>query len=232
MARSRIRQENIQLQDDNGAVKWSFVRGEQGEYAVTLSFVDDLMNYEFEAAVIEGNNTGNGRVPRDARENGATIKLPVRNPSHDAALLSATGTSYSTGSLVYTVTGGSRTYYRALNAVTAGDAASPIVPATDSTNWQSFVNNTLYIQFPRDLIDGRDTAVTPPLGQNITDISTPSTTWSAWNANDTTIKPDRPVYGFFGLEARISGDSNAFANVFKPLRGTVEILYSPTYRVT
>lgn len=67
MARSKITNQSIQLQNDNGAVLWSFIDGEQQEFPVTLKFLTNIDGYNFEAVLIEGLNTGNGRVPKMAQ---------------------------------------------------------------------------------------------------------------------------------------------------------------------
>lgn len=60
-------------------------------------------------------------------------------------------------------------------------------------------DNTFKIVFPEDLIEN-------------------------WNQQPT---PDKPVYGFIELEVRDVGTGD-FQQIWKPLRGLVEVLYSPT----
>ena len=58
MARSRLLDPTIDLITDGGDVLWSFVRGEQLEFPVTLNFVENVMaGYTYEAVVVEANNT-------------------------------------------------------------------------------------------------------------------------------------------------------------------------------
>ena len=88
MARSRIRSRGVQLQSDNGAVQWSLVQGEQLEFSITLNFITTgLTGYAFEASVIEGDNTGNGRIPRGARTNGQLMNLEVVVPDETSNVI-------------------------------------------------------------------------------------------------------------------------------------------------
>jgi len=72
-------------------------------------------------------------------------------------------------------------------------------PATDTANWTVTVLNKIYVQFPTTL------------GSN----------WA--------IKPlaDSAVYGFFELRVTEPSDP-VFTRTFKPVRGLVELLFSPT----
>lgn len=65
-----------------------------------------------------------------------------------------------------------------------------------------------------------DTVVT----DNQFDIVIPQTLIDTWA---TTPEPDKPIYGFIGLEIQDSGAGNA-QQIWKPMRGLVEVLYSPT----
>jgi hypothetical protein len=77
MARSKIRNQDVQLQEDSGAVLWSFLEGEQNEYQVTLNFLTNLDGYVLEAVVVEALNTGNGKVPGSVRPGGDTASLAI-----------------------------------------------------------------------------------------------------------------------------------------------------------
>jgi len=56
------------------------------------------------------------------------------------------------------------------------------------------------------------------------DIVIPSTIIDTWS---TTPEPDQPIYGFIGLEIADTGTGNA-QQVWKPMRGLLEVRYSPT----
>lgn len=56
------------------------------------------------------------------------------------------------------------------------------------------------------------------------DIVIPQTLIATWN---TTPEPDKPIYGFIGLEIQDTASGNN-QQIWKPMRGLVEVLYSPT----
>ena len=56
------------------------------------------------------------------------------------------------------------------------------------------------------------------------DIVIPSTIIDTWA---TSPEPDQPIYGFIGLEIADTGTGNA-QQVWKPMRGLLEVRYSPT----
>ena len=56
------------------------------------------------------------------------------------------------------------------------------------------------------------------------DIVIPSTIIDTWA---TTPEPDQPIYGFIGLEIADTGTGNA-QQIWKPMRGLLEVRYSPT----
>jgi len=86
--------------------------------------------------------------------------------------------------------------------LTAGaDYVSATTPDLDS-NWVVFRANTAYIQFPATLTD----------------------TWTV------KASANLAVYGFFELRVTDT-DNTIFVKTWKPLRGLVEILYSPTAAV-
>jgi hypothetical protein len=86
-------------------------------------------------------------------------------------------------------------------AVPTEQASSPVIRVLPLLD-ADVNDNEFKIVFPEDLID----------------------TWS------TQPGPDKPVYGFIGLEIDDGGIGNA-KQVWKPLRGLVEVLYSPSEAV-
>lgn len=62
---------------------------------------------------------------------------------------------------------------------------------------------------------------------NIFDIVIPETLIDTWA---TTPEPDKAIYGFIGVEIRDTGVGNA-QQIWKPLRGLIEVRYSPTEAV-
>jgi len=76
---------------------------------------------------------------------------------------------------------------------------SAVTPDTDIANWTQTVLNKIYVQFPSTL--GSDWALKP--------------------------LADSAVYGFFELRVTEPTDP-IFTRTFKPVRGLVELLFSPT----
>jgi hypothetical protein len=59
---------------------------------------------------------------------------------------------------------------------------------------------------------------------NIFDIVVPHTLCDAWDIQPS---PNKPVYGFIGLEVADTGSGSA-QQIYKPFRGLVEVRYSPS----
>ena len=62
---------------------------------------------------------------------------------------------------------------------------------------------------------------------NTFDIVIPETLIDTWA---TTPEPDKAIYGFIGLEIRDAGTGNS-QQIWKPMRGLIEVRYSPTEAV-
>ena len=62
------------------------------------------------------------------------------------------------------------------------------------------------------------------LPDNIFDIVVPHTLCDAWDIQPS---PNKPVYGFIGLEVADTGSGSA-QQIYKPFRGFVEVRYSPS----
>ena len=195
MARSRLTNTSQDLIADGGAVLWSFVKGEQLEFPITLNFVEDASvksnnNYVYEAVVVEAANVARQvDRPTDIRENGVQTRLFVRLPVYLGAWQAAV--AYNKEDVVLY----NNKYYK---LVQGSGRVNSTVPTTDSM-WTETNLNTIYLQYP----------------------STLASTW--------TVQPvvDSPVYGFFELRVTEPQDQ-IFTRTFKPIRGMVEILFSPT----
>lgn len=218
MARSRLVDPTLDLINDGGSILWSFVQGEQLEFPLTLGFVENILitdailadatkGYTLEAKVIEADNVENQITkPTVIKTNGVVTAIQVRIPKY-AGTWSA-GTVYIREDVVLY----SGAYYKCL---VAGTNAVNGTPGTTGSGWQTTTPNKVYIQYPNEL------------------------------ANDWTTKsvlsPTTSIYGFF--ELRVTEPSNAgtyssvppnnqtgtaFIRTWKPVRGMVEILYSPT----
>jgi hypothetical protein len=192
MARSRLLDPAIDLITDGGDVLWSFVRGEQLEFPVTLNFVENVMaGYTYEAVVVEANNVAEQTsTPTTVRPNGVTNILTVRVPVNRGNWDSAQ--AYNKEEVVYY---GAK-YYKLLSGVALTNSTTPNL----STNWIETNLSKVYLQFPKTL----------------------GATWSQIPTVST------PVYGFFELRVTEPQD-NIFRRTWKPIRGMVEILFSPTY---
>jgi len=92
-----------------------------------------------------------------------------------------------------------------IEALNTGDGKIPVVVQPEGTVTELTIidtvttDNTFKIVFPEALIED----------------------WTVQPA------PDRPVYGYIELEVRDPGEGN-FQQIWKPFRGLVEVLYSPT----
>jgi hypothetical protein len=194
MARSRLDSYKEDLISDSGNVLFSFVIGEQLEYPVVLSFVNDVTaGYEYEAVVVEALNVPEQTSPPKAiRPNGVQTVLDVRVPVYrgDWNVMS----SYNTEDIV--------TYNDLAYKLKSGAAYSSMNSPPADPAWEPASLQTLYIQFPATL--GATWQQIPVVGE--------------------------PVYGFF--ELRVTEPNNSILRrTWKPVRGIIELLFSPTHIV-
>ena len=68
------------------------------------------------------------------------------------------------------------------------------------------------------------TIIDATVTDNAFEIVFPSTLIDAWS---TTPEPDQPIYGFIGLEVADTG-VGTLQQIWKPIRGLVEVRYSPS----
>jgi hypothetical protein len=192
MARSRLLDPANDLITDGGDVLWSFVRGEQLEFPITLNFVENVMaGYTYEAVVVEADNIPEQTTtPTTVKTGGVTNVLVVRVPTNrgnwDAAQ------AYNKEEVVYY---GSK-YYKLVGGVARTSTTTPDLDPV----WMETNLSKVYLQFPKTL-------------------------GSTWGQVPTVTTP---VYGFFELRVTEPQD-NIFRRTWKPIRGMVEILFSPTY---
>lgn len=198
MGRSRLTNISQDLVSDGGSVLWSFVKGEQLEFPITLNFIEDATlkpgnNYIYEAVVVEANNVANqAGKPTSVKQGGIHTRLFIRIPKYVGAWQAAS--AYTKEEVVHY----SGKYYRLLTGLARVSSITPV----DDPIWSETTLNKVYIQFPTTL------------------------------ASDWEIKPgvESPSYGFFELRVT-EPDDIVFSRTFKPLRGMVEILFSPTDEV-
>jgi hypothetical protein len=199
MARSRLTNTSQDLISDGGAVIWSFVKGEQLEFPITLNFIEDASvkannNYQYEAVVVEAANIlAQTDRPTTVKTGGVQTTLFVRLPIYLGEWQSAQ--AYNKEEVVRY----SNKYYK----LTQGSARTSSILPTLDPYWEETVLNKIYIQFP----------------------STLASNWSVQAF------ADNAVYGFFELRVTEPIDP-VFTRTFKPVRGMIEILFSPTSEVT
>ena len=192
MARSRLLDPTNDIITDSGDILFSFVKGEQLEFPVTLNFVEDVtIGYTYEAVVVEGDNSESQLIrPVNVKFNGIVTLLNVRVPTNRGTWDAAQ--AYNREEVVLY----NGKYYKLLAGVAVTNEVTPLV----STNWLETTLNKVYLQFPKTL----------------------ASTWLQQATVST------PVYGFFELRVTEPQD-NIFIRTWKPVRGMVEILFSPTY---
>jgi hypothetical protein len=191
MARSRLTNTSDDLLSDSGGVLWSFIKGEQLEFPVTLNFIENASSgYTYEAVVIEAlNEAGQTDKPAVIKPNGIQTQLNVRVPTYRGNWDSAQ--AYNREELVKY----NSKYYKLISGVARTSAVTPDLDAL----WVESIINKIYLQFP----------------------STLGATWEISPQNDS------PVYGFFELRVTEPADA-VYRRTWKPIRGMVEILFSPT----
>jgi len=186
MARSYINAASVDLVNDAGSVLWSIVKGEQLEFPIDLTFIEEItVGYDFEAVVIEGLNDGEGTIPAAIQPDGMETVLTIRIPTNQGEY-SDVGV-YTPGDFVEY-----EDAYWILDTVHDGNPPSTVL-------WSSHAINRIFIQ-------------------------TDTTLGTGWTVQPT---PGVPSYGFFELRVTENA-SPIYARTWKPTRGTVQLLFSPT----
>ena len=218
MARSRLIDPQLDIVSDPGAILFSMVIGEQLEFPVTLSFINDATlqipasaNYIYEAVVVEANNTtAQSTQPTAAKDSGVQTRLYVRIPIYVGTWVATN--SYNKEEIVQYAEDSK--YYKLLNGANVVSA----IPPNTSPLWEETTKNKIYIQFPKELGVGGTAGLDNPVTVK---------TYQAWSQQPTI---ESSVYGFF--ELRVTEPGSQFPRSFKPVRGLVELQYSPTAAVT
>ena len=195
MARSPLTNLEQDLIDDGGSVLFSFIKGEQLEFPITLSFATTTFStsgYTFEAVVVEALNVdGQTEKPTQHKPSGVQNTLVVRSPVYLGTWSSVT--AYNMEDVVFY----NSKYYKLKSGAGYVSAVTPDV----NSQWLETTANRIYVQFPSTLSLSPGWEITPTVGS--------------------------PVYGFF--ELRVTEPNNSiFRKTWKPVRGMVEILFSPT----
>jgi hypothetical protein len=191
MARSKLTETKDDLIEDSGSVLWSFVKGEQLEFPITLNFVENVTaGYTYEAVVVEANNAlEDDSVPTSIKPGGVQTKLIVRVPVYRGTW--GSGQAYNREEV--TLYNGE--YYKLIYGIARVNSVSPDLDAA----WEETSLSRIYLQFPKAL--GADWSPQPTVGH--------------------------PIYGFFELRVTEPNDS-IFQRTWKPIRGMVQIQFSPT----
>lgn len=198
MARSYINNPTQDLITDSGAVLWSFVKGEQLEFPVTLNFVEDVTaaGYGYEAKIIEALNVvDQTEPPLTAKAGGVETDLVVRVPTNRGTWGAAQ--AYNKEEVVKY----NNVYYKLAKGAARVSATTPDLDPL----WVVTSLSKVYIQFPKTL----------------------ASTWAIQPA------ATYSTYGFFELRVTEPTESPPLlTRTWKPIRGMVEIMYSPTYGVS
>jgi hypothetical protein len=191
MARSKLINPSDDLVTDSGAVLWSFIKGEQLEFPITMNFIENATaGYTYEAVVVEADNAAKQTdTPINIKPNGQQTVLNVRVPVYRGTW---NGTqAYNREEIVFY----NGMYYKLLAGIARTNSTAPDL----DTLWEETALNRVYLQFPASL--GANWTIQPEVGF--------------------------PMYGFF--ELRVTEPTDAiFRRTWKPVRGMVEILFSPT----
>ena len=191
MARSKLTNPTNDIITDGGGILWSFVKGEQLEFAITLEFINDAAaGYTYEAVVVEADNLpSQSTQPSNIKIGGIQTTLVVRVPDIVGAWVATS--AYTQAEVVFY----NNKYYELISGIARINATTPDLDSA----WKETSRNKIYVQFPSNL--GSTWSVQPVVGY--------------------------PVYGFF--ELRVTEPANpVYQKTWKPTRGMVEILFSPT----
>jgi hypothetical protein len=193
MARSNITDRTIQLNSDDGAVLWSIVQGEQREFLLRIESLENINGYTFKAIVVEAeNNLNTAAIPKKVKAGGVSSELEIRVPVFRGALDPVATYVYDD---VITYSG---ITYRKISATPLLGSATE--PSTDTTNWEEYVHNAIYIRFDKTFAD-------------------------LWVPQP---NPVRSVYGFFEFSVTEPVNGLEYVQTYKPIRGLVESVFSPT----
>ena len=155
MARSTLINPENDLISDSGSVLWSFIKGEQLEFPITLKFIPDATapGYIYEAVVVEGANIANDITPPIGVEPGGvstvlTVRVPVNRGNWDAPQAYNKDEIVKHGGLAY----------KLLQGVAYTSAITPDL----DPNWAETTTSTIYVQFPKTL--SGDWKINPVVG--------------------------------------------------------------------
>lgn len=276
MARSRLVDPSIDLVSDGGSVLFSFVKGEQLEFPVTLSFLDSTIGST--PASFTGSITSNvltvtaissGTIVPGQLISGVGISANTYITGYISVYLGigtytvavyAPGTtaasSPNVSSTSITAVFNSYTYeatvVEALNTVEQSSEPTAIKPSGITTlltvrvpvnrgTWTSgatynvedviyhagkyYKQNSGFQGYTSNTVPSSDTIRWIETAANRVYVQFPKSLGTTWSQQATVTSP---VYGFF--EMRVTENASiVYPRTWKPVRGLVEIMYSPTY---
>jgi len=206
MARSQLTEISEDLNTDSGSVLWSLVRGEQLEFPITMNFIENYPVLSGGFMVNPSSRYTYEVVVVEALNTSTQEEPPkVVRPSGVTSTLNVRVPTYRGN--WDAVQGYNKEEIVAYNSkyyklLTGSARVSATQPSSD-TLWSETTLNKVYVQFPATL----------------------GSTWTVQSVGNTS------VYGFF--EMRVTEPSDAiFQRTWKPVRGMLELLFSPTEAVT
>jgi len=202
MARSRLIDPQLDIVSDPGAILFSMVIGEQLEFPITLSFISDASNKSPAT-----NNYKYEAVVIEANNIvGQTTQPTAIKVSGVQTALFVRIPFYAgqwTGSAGQIFNKEDVVLYNGVYyKKLTASSTATIAPDLNPTVWEPTALNKIYVRFPKEL--GSTWSVAPTISSN--------------------------SYGFF--ELRVTEPGSTFPRTFKPVRGLIELLYSPTAAVT
>lgn len=202
MARSKLTDTTEDLNNDSGSVLWSIVKGEQLEFPIILNFIENA------PIVVSGSlahpasvYTYETVVVEAANIAFQEEKPVIVQPNGQSTLLNIRIPTYRGNwdpAQAYNKEEVVAYATKYYKLLVGAARVNSTVPSSDSL-WEETVLNKVYLQFPASLGSG----------------------WAVSAA------VSYPVYGFF--EMRVTEPQDAiFRRTWKPIRGMVELLFSPT----
>jgi len=199
MARTPITSDGESLIDDSGTVLWSFIRGEQLEFPIVVNFLTDctVASNYVFEAVIVEAENSPGQTEAPDTIQADGVVTQLTVANSGIRLLQDAGT-WAPGSAY---DAGDLVFYSTNNTyytLLAGTARTDATPPVNDPYWLETTRNTIFVRFADTI--GSTWAIKPRIGFS--------------------------TYGFFELQVQEPAGF-AFRRKWKPVRGMVELLYSP-----
>lgn len=204
MARSKLTDIKQDLNTDSGSVLWSIVKGEQLEFPVTLNFIRNSPIIVNNILVHPANafDFVTRVVEAENQLLQPSIPIAIRANGVIENLNIRIPTYYGdwNGQFAYSQESIVKYNDKYYRLLLGLNRVSSVTPDTDNY-WEETVLNKVYLQFPKTVGNTWNPSVPPMVGY--------------------------PLYGFFEMEVT-EKYGNGFMRTWKPLRGVVELQFSPT----